>query len=68
MLRYMFRFALPGGRRVVVAYFPPNDEPATEAKPAKPQIEQPFDRVFAAHGMLVRLPNPERSRVIKRGR
>ncbi len=60
MLRTLYRFALPGGRRVVIAYFPP--KPAEKAKrtPAPDPDPLHFDRIFVQAGLYVNVPNPRR--------
>jgi hypothetical protein len=55
MVRSLFRFALPGGRRVFVVYLPPKRE--TAVKPALPvNTLQQFDRVFAQAGLHFDIP------------
>ena len=50
MLRYLYSLALPGGRRVVVVYYPP--KPETELRqPVPVRAPIPFDRSFAALGV-----------------
>ena len=51
MLRYLYRFALPGGRRVVIAYFPPKAETPVEVEPIKDKDPLYYDRVFAQAGL-----------------
>jgi len=58
MLRYLHRFALPGGRRVVVAYFPPKPEEKVVDAPLKQPDPLYFDRVFAQAGLYSGVPDP----------
>ena len=65
MSSLVLRFALPGGRRVVVAYRPAKDEPATARKPMKVAKPPRFDRTFGQLGFFVPmqdLSNRERGR------
>lgn len=56
MLRYFYRLALPGGRRVVVAYYPP--KPPSEQNLRKIVEVQPpkYDRIFAQGGIFAQQP------------
>jgi len=51
MLRYIYRFALPGRRRVVIAYFPPKPEKKEKVTPLKQPNPHHYDRVFAQAGL-----------------
>ncbi len=51
MLRTLFRFALPGGRRVFVVYLPPEIETApAPVPPENPELPK-FDQIFAQAGI-----------------
>lgn len=51
MLRYLYRFALPGGRRVIIAYFPPKPVKKEELTPIKEPDPLYYDRLFAQAGL-----------------
>ncbi len=51
MLRTLFRFGLPGGRRLLVVYYPAEKSEAKEVKP-EVELELPnYDRIFAQAGL-----------------
>lgn len=52
MLRYLYRLGLPGGRRVLIVYYPPKkavieDEIVPQKRPELPN----YDRIFASAGL-----------------
>jgi len=51
MLRYMYRLALPGGRRVIIAYLPAKTDVPPSTQPQKTPLPQHFDRAFAQAGL-----------------
>jgi len=51
MLRYFYRFALPGRRRVVIAYFPPKPVEVEEVEPLHQADPLYYDRIFAQAGL-----------------
>lgn len=51
MLRYLYRLALPGGRRLLVVYYPPKPESKRPAKPIVAPARPEFDRTFAQIGL-----------------
>lgn len=58
MLRYMYRFTLPGRRRVVIAYFPPEPEETRATAPSAPPSPVYHDRVFVQAGLYSGGLNP----------
>ncbi len=58
MLRYLYRFALPGGRRVIIAYFPPKPVEKENFVPQKEPDPLYYDRVFAQAGLYSGVPVP----------
>jgi|GEM_PF-3268730 len=58
MLRTLYRFALPGGRRVIVAYFPPEKEKKAIDVPAYQPDLVKYDRLFAQAGLFSGVPEP----------
>jgi len=65
MLRYFYRLALPGGRRVVVAYYPPKPPKEQDLRKVS-EVQLPkYDRIFAQGGIFTPLSQPP---VSKRGK
>lgn len=55
MLRYFYRLALPGGRRVVVVYYPPKPQAEQNFRKETEVAPPDFDRIFAQGGVLLPL-------------
>ena len=51
MLRTLFRFALPGGRRVFVVYLPPETLSDPKIVPPDDPVPPKFDQIFAQAGI-----------------
>ena len=51
MLRSLFRFALPGGRRLIIAYYPPKPVSQDDIEPVKDPNPLYYDRNFAQAGL-----------------
>jgi len=56
MLRYLYRLALPGGRRLVVVCYPPKPELKTVPKPRVSPPGPEFDRSLAQIGLATLIP------------
>ena len=68
MLKSVFRFALPGGRRVFVVYVPPEREKPVDARPHKIAEPPVFDRIFAQAGLHFRVADQNNTARPRRGR
>ncbi len=56
MLRYLYRLALPGGRRLVLVYYPPKPTTKSDFVRVKQKPDPVFDRGLAQFGSGVVLP------------
>ena len=58
MLRYLYRLALPGGRRLLVVYYPPKPVDNTVPKPVVSRPNDTFDRTHLQVGLATMI-SPE---------